>query len=152
MGDDERADRPGDATPAPDEDLREPRFSWQGGPGYSAFDPERFPPHAPMPGAPPYPAGVEHEPPPVSQRRRDRALPRCLAAAAVWAAVAVVVAALTVAPGGWAPRALAIALPFLVTTAVLVPVARRGTGPWALVLVAGATFWVLHALAVTLLG
>ncbi|MDN5918450.1 MAG: hypothetical protein L0I76_25690, partial [Pseudonocardia sp.] len=80
---------PGTSSP---EDLSEPKFSWQGAPGYTPFDPQRFPPHAPMPGAPPYPAGVEHEAPPISAGRRDAVIPRCLAAAGVWAVVALVLA------------------------------------------------------------
>lgn len=135
------------------EDLSGPTFSWQGAPGYEPFDPQRFPPHAPMPGAPPYPAGVEHEPPPISAGRRDRVLPRCAAAAGVWAVVAVVLAMVTGVAAGWELRAVAIAVPFLITVGVLTVPARRGrAGLGLLVLLAFPVFWVLYAVAVAVLG
>lgn len=142
--------RPADAS---GEDLSEPKFSWQGAPGYGPFDPQRFPPHAPMPGAPPYPARPEHEPPPISAGRRDPFLPRCLAAAGAWAAVAVVLAVVTGVGAGWGPRAVAIALPFLLTVAALIVPAHRGrVGIGLLVLVAFPVFWVLYAVAVAVVS
>jgi hypothetical protein len=134
----------------------EPPFSWQGAPGYSGFDPDRFPPHAPMPGAPPYPAGTEPERGPVADRAPGappvaEVLPRCLVAAGVWTAVAVVLALVT-GVGSWPLRAAALAIPFAVTAAVLVVPARRGMRFGALAFVAFPVFWVLHAVAVALLG
>ena len=146
MADDDRAS-------GNEDDLREPKFSWQGAPGYSPFDPQRFPPHAPMPGAPPYPAGAEHEPPPISSSPRDRILTRCLAAAAVWAVIAVVLALVTGVEQDWGLRAVAIAVPFLLTVGVLsVPARRARAGVVALALIAFPVFWVLYAVAVALLG
>lgn len=167
MADDDRAERPtdplvpcGDGEPGadrpcgvPEEDLREPKFSWQGAPGYSPFDPQRFPPHAPMPGAPPYPAGAEHEPPPISAGRREPVLSRCAAAAAVWAVTALVLALVTGAGEGWALRIPAIGLPFLLTVGALTVPARRGrAGIGVLVLVAFPVFWIAYAVAVALVG
>ncbi|MBW0102666.1 hypothetical protein [Pseudonocardia sp. KRD291] len=167
MADDDRAERPmgsggtsgtGSARPAGGstsrDDLSEPKFSWQGAPGYSSFDPQRFPPHAPMPGAPPYPAAPEHERPPISAgRRREALLPRCLGAAAVWAVVAVVLALVTGVGAGWGLRAVAIAVPFLLTAGALTAPARRGrAGIGLLVLLAFPLFWVLYAVAVAVLG
>lgn len=138
---------------AAQEDLSQPKFSWQGAPGYSPFDPQRFPPHAPMPGAPPYPAALEHERPPISAGRRETFLPRCLVAAGVWAVLAVVLALVTGVGAGWGLRAAAIALPFLLTVGVLIVPARRNRiGVGLLVLVAFPVFWVLYAVAVALLG
>lgn len=144
--------RPGSGSPSR-EDLSEPKFSWQGAPGYSPFDPQRFPPHAPMPGAPPYPAGPEHERPQISAGRRDPVLPRCLAAAGVWAVVAVVLAVVTGVGQGWGLRAMAVAVPFVITVGVLtVPALRGRAGSGLLVLLAFPVFWVLYAVAVALLG
>ncbi|WP_132421331.1 hypothetical protein [Pseudonocardia endophytica] len=140
----------------PREEPDEPPFPWQGAPGYSGFDPDRFPPHAPMPGAPPYPAGTEPERGPVANRTPGApsvpaVLPRCLVAAGLWVLVALVLAVVT-GVVSWPLRAAALALPFVITTAVLVVPARRGARPGMLVLVAFAIFWVLHAVAVALLG
>ncbi len=137
----------------PREEPEDP-FSWQGAPGYSGFDPDRFPPHAPMPGAPPYPAGTERGP--VADRTPGApsptdVLPHCLVAAGVWA-VAALVLALVTGVVSWPLRAAALALPFLLTTAVLILPARRGVRPGPLVFVAFGVFWVLHAAAVAVLG
>lgn len=140
----------------PREEQDEPPFSWQGAPGYSGFDPDRFPPHAPMPGAPPYPAGTEPDRGPVANRTPGAptvaaVLPRCLAAAGIWTAVAVVLALVT-GVTSWPLRSVALALPFVLTTAALVLPARRGVRPAPLAFVAFPVFWVLHAAAVALLG
>lgn len=144
-----------DAGPRPDPGGRPP--PWQGAPGYSGFDPERFPPHAPMPGAPPYPPGTEPERAAVSDRRPGRpglaaVLPRCVAASAGWVVVALLLALVTGVPS-WPLRLLALALPWVLTVAALTVPARRGApGPGLLVALAFAPFWVLHAIAVGLLG
>ncbi len=167
MADDDRAPRPTDPRPAsgdgtgtpsgradgPPQDPGGPTFSWQGAPGYSPFDPQRFPPHAPMPGAPPYPAAAGHEPAPVPAGRRDPVLARCVAAAGVWAVVAVVLALVAGAGAGWGLRAPAIVVPFLATVGVLAVAALRArAGVGSLVVIAFPVFWVLHAVAVTVLG
>lgn len=142
--------------PVPREEPDEPPFPWQGAPGYSGFDPDRFPPHAPMPGAPPYPAGAEPERGPVEDRTPGAptvaaVLPRCLAAAGVWTAVALVLALVT-GVGSWPLRAAALAVPFLLTAAALTVPARRGVRAGPLAFLAFPVFWVLHAVAVALLG
>ena len=75
-----------------------------GAPGYTPH--HDLPPHAPMPGAPPYPAAIDHPPPPVGRPRARTARARTLAAAAVWAGIALglvllvwVLYALAVLPG-----------------------------------------------------
>ena len=142
---------PRDEAHEPDEP-----FPWQGAPGYSGFDPERFPPHAPMPGAPPYPAGTEPERGTVEDRAPGapvlaEVLPRCLVAAGIWTAVALVLALVT-GVVSWPLRAAALAAPFVLTAAVLVLPARRGVRPGPLTFLALPMFWVLHAVAVALLG
>ncbi|MDQ4118416.1 MAG: hypothetical protein M3235_15850, partial [Actinomycetota bacterium] len=78
-------------------------------------------------------------------------LPRCLAAAGIWTVVALLLALVT-GVVSWPLRAAALALPFVVTTAVLVLPARRGVRQGPLALLAFPAFWVLHAVAVALLG
>ena len=109
-----------------------------------------------MPGAPPYPAGTEPDRGPVGDRRPgtpavSAVLARCAGATAVWVAVAVVVALLAGVPA-WGPRLAALLVPAAVTVAVLVLPARRGVRTVLLVALAFGPFWVLHALAVGLLG
>ena len=128
------------------------RDPWQGAPGWSGVDPDRLAPHEPMPGAPPYPPGTAPEPAaPTAPAGAGPALPRCLAAPAGWVAVALLVAVVT-GVGSWPLRGLALVLPWLATAAVLVFPARRGAGPGLLVALAFGPFWLLHALAVELLG
>jgi hypothetical protein len=139
----------------PREEPDEPPFSWQGAPGYSGFDPDRFPPHAPMPGAPPYPAATEPERGPVADRTPGapsiaEVLPRCLVAAGIWTVVALGLA-LATGVASWPSRGAAIALPFVITTAVLLLPARRGVRFGPLVFVAFPVFWVVHAVAIALL-
>lgn len=144
----------------------ERRPPWQGAPGFSGVDPTdpapsggtgQVPPHAPLPGAPPYPPGTEPERAGVGDHRPGRppvaaVLPRCVAASAGWVLVAVLVA-FVAGVGSWWLRALALLLPWAATVAVLtVPARRSGAGPGALVALAFGPFWVLHALAVGLLG
>ncbi|BBG03003.1 MULTISPECIES: hypothetical protein [Pseudonocardia] len=128
------------------------RFPWQGAPGWSGVDPGQHPPHAPMPGAPPYPARTAPEPAgPAAPAGAGPVLARCIAAPAGWVAVALLIAAVT-GVASWPLRGLALALPWLVGSAVLVFPARRGAGPGMLVALAFGPFWLLHALAVGLLG
>ena len=139
-----------------DDDGEERPPSWQGAPGYSGFDPERFPPHAPMPGAPPYPPGTEPERAEVDDRdpgppSAGAVLPRCLAASAGWAVVALLLALVT-GVSSWPLRGIALLVPWGLTAAALIVPARRGAGPGGLVALAFGPFWLLHALAVGLLG
>lgn len=58
--------------------------SWIGSPAYTPY--QELPAHAPMPGAPPYPANIDHPPPPVAQQT-GTGYPRTLGATAVWAGI-----------------------------------------------------------------
>lgn len=116
-----------------------------GAPGYTP-PPENLAPHAPMPGAPPYPPHEEHPPPPVGERMRHTRYRRALLAVLVWAAVEAIrlvsVSGLSLAAAGGA---------ILITTGAASVgtwlVARRHGWPfWVLVLVAAPCFWVLRAL------
>lgn len=143
-----------DRTEPPDDGGRPP--SWQGAPGWSGFDPETLPPHAPLPGAPPYPPGTEPEPAAVDDRDPappplGAVLPRCIAAGAGWVVVALLLAVFT-GVASWPLRGLALLVPWGLTAAVLLFPARRGAGPGGLVALAFGPFWVLHALLVGLLG
>ncbi|MDN5748785.1 MAG: hypothetical protein L0H64_09785, partial [Pseudonocardia sp.] len=108
-----------------------------------------LPPHAPMPGAPPYPAPEELPSPPVGGRAGRSTYPLALVAALVWAAVNVV-GLLVVS--GLPPSADAVGA---TVGEVLVTTMLAGTGtwlvarrhPWAfwvLVLVAAPFYWVLR--------
>jgi hypothetical protein len=119
-----------------------------GAPGYTP-DTGDLPPHAPMPGAPPYPEEPDPGPPPVGRRPRTR-FRVALGAAAVWAAVNLVLVLLVTGPSGSA-RALgafvgALLVTTLVTSLVVWLIARgRGWSFWLLLLVAAPVFWVLRA-------
>lgn len=126
----------------------EQRPSWMGAPGYVPH-PDQLPPHAPMPGAPPYPA--REEPAPVERQAGRTAYPLALVAALVWAAVDIV---LVLIVAGLPPSAQ---LAGRTVGAVSVTVVIAGTGtwlvarkhPWAfwvLVLVAAPFYWVLRAM------
>lgn len=149
--------RPGEpGYPGIDPDGLGPYTSTPGEPGYPGIDPDAFGPHAPLPGAPPYPPGTEPEraavadrdpaPPPIGS-----VLPRCVAAGAGWAAVALLLALFT-GVASWPLRGLALLVPWGLTAAALFLPARRGAGPGGLVALAFGPFWLLHALLVGLLG
>ena len=119
-----------------------------GAPGYQPY--RELPPHAPMPGAPPYPAGVEHPPPPVGQAARVTPFLLVLAACAIAAALNV---ALVLIFGPVTP-VTAVLLPVgvaAVTALVLWSVLRRRRLPFPLLLVLAApAYFVLRALATLL--
>jgi hypothetical protein len=134
----------------PDRPSTEPPFPWQGAPGYTPVDPDRLVPHAPMPGAPPYPARQEPPPPRVGAGRRGTGFGRAMAAAAVWAAVDVVLVLVVAGPppsAGAAGGALAETVAATAVTAVLTwVVARRHRWSFGLVLLlAAALYWVARA-------
>lgn len=121
-----------------------------GAPGYVPAPPNLMP-HAPMPGAPPYPAHVDHPPPPVGDRGRTGYL-RALAATAVWA-VANLVVVLVVAGPAPSPEALGRVVGALLLAAVLAAVGvwlvlrRRKRAFWVVLLVALPFFLVLRLLS-----
>jgi hypothetical protein len=94
-------------------DARPP--SWAGAPGFSPSA-DDLPPHAPMPGAPPYPEPPDPGPPPVGRpprRGRFRAL------AAVSAALLVVAVVLLTTGSGAARTAGGVVLAVAVVTVVV---------------------------------
>ncbi|GEL23231.1 hypothetical protein PSU4_21850 [Pseudonocardia sulfidoxydans NBRC 16205] len=126
------------------------RFGWEGGaPGYTPVDPDRLTPHAPMPGAPPYPAAEELPPPPVGDTATGTRLRRPMLAAAVWGVVNIV---LVLAVSGPPPSSSAGgALVGMIVVSVLVAglltwvLARRRAWPfWVVVLVTGLLFWIVR--------
>jgi hypothetical protein len=109
-----------------------------------------LPPHAPMPGAPPYPEAPEHGPPPVGRPARRTRFVAALGAAAVWAAVnLVLVLVVAGAPGGAAALGGlvgALLVPTLIAGLVIWAIARRRSWPfWLLLLATAPLFWVLRA-------
>ncbi|WP_226359648.1 hypothetical protein [Pseudonocardia sp. ICBG1142] len=157
------ADRPGPDEPArPDvPGAAGATPSWQGAPGFSGVapvssGPVEVPPHAPLPGAPPYPPDTEPERAAVADRSPQlpgvaTVLPRCVAATAGWVAVALLLALVT-GVGSWPLRGLALLVPWGLAALALVFPARRGVGPGGLVALAFAPFWLVHAVLVGLLG
>jgi hypothetical protein len=131
--------RPGDGHPPP----------WAGAPGFTPGV-DGLSPHAPMPGAPPYPQTPDHTPPPVGRPRRRTGFARALGAAAVWD-VAYVVLVLAVAGPPPSDRALGRLIGVMVLPTLLAAVAvwgiarRRAWAFWLLVLLAAPFFWVLLA-------
>jgi hypothetical protein len=109
-----------------------------------------LPPHAPMPGAPPYPSAREHDPPPVGRPPRRTRFAVVLGAAAVWAVVNVVLV-LVVAGAPASARSFgafigALAVPTLLAALAVWAIARRRGWPfWLLVLAAAPVFWALRA-------
>ncbi|MER5674396.1 hypothetical protein [Pseudonocardia alni] len=138
-----------------------PPPAWQGATGWSGVDPlpsgsAEVGPHAPLPGAPPYPPGTEPERAAVTDRsaalpRPAAVLPRCLAATAGWVAVALLLA-LATGVASWPLRGVALLVPWGLAAVALVFPARRGVGPGGLVALAFAPFWLVHAFLVGLLG
>lgn len=122
--------------------------SWAGAAGYQPYS--ELPPHAPMPGAPPYPASIDHPPPPVGATSGTR-FGRALAAAAVWAVVNLVLVLIVAGPLPSAYSAARTLLALLVTTllggAGTWFLSRRRAWPfWRLVLVAAPLYVVLAVL------
>ncbi|GAA3230327.1 hypothetical protein GCM10017691_23160 [Pseudonocardia petroleophila] len=115
------------------------RPSWMGAPGYSP-PPPNLAPHAPMPGAPPYPPHVEEPLPPVGGRGRTRYL-RALGAAAVWAAVNLV---LVLVVDGPAPSAEALGR---VVGGLLVAALLAALGTWLVLRRRASAFWVVVLVA-----
>ncbi|MHA6630738.1 hypothetical protein ACU61A_35320 [Pseudonocardia sichuanensis] len=123
--------------------------SWAGAAGYSPYS-DDLPPHAPMPGAPPYPAAPDPEPAPVGRPRARTRFRAASGAAAVWAAVNVgLVLLVSGVPegaealgrfaGGLLVATLAAAL------ALWLIARRRAWSFWLLVVAAAPLFWVLRA-------
>ncbi|OZM80069.1 hypothetical protein [Pseudonocardia sp. MH-G8] len=131
--------------PRPD-DERPP--SWAGAPGYTSYS-DDLPPHAPMPGAPPYPAAPEPGAPPVGQPRPRTRFRAALGAAVTWASVNLaLVLAVSGAPGSAESLGRfvgALGVPTLLAAAAVWAVARRRGWPfWLLVVVAAPVFWFLR--------
>lgn len=127
--------------------------SWAGAPGFTPGV-DDLPPHAPMPGAPPYPAAPEHDPPPVGRPARRTRFGTALGSAAVWAVVNVVlVVAVTGVPAAIGRFVVALVVPTLAAALAVWAVARRRAWAfWLLVLLAAPAFWVLRAVFIALLA
>ncbi|MBN9107851.1 MAG: hypothetical protein J0I34_03620 [Pseudonocardia sp.] len=142
---------PGEREPRePDGDGRDDRFGWEGGaPGYTPVDPDRLTPHAPMPGAPPYPAAEELPPPPVGDTATGTRLRTPMLAAALWGVVdTVLVLAVSGPPpssaAGWALGGMIVAA-VLVAGLLTWVVGRRRAWPfWVVLLVTGLLFWIVR--------
>ena len=133
--------RPGDGRPPP----------WAGAPGFTPGV-DGLPPHAPMPGAPPYPETPEHDPPRVGRRTR---FVTALGAAAVWAVLNFVLVAAVAGPppgaGALGEFVGALIVPTLLAALVVWAIARRRAWAfWLLVLLAAPLFWVLRAVLIAL--
>jgi hypothetical protein len=123
-----------------------PRW-WAGAPGFTPFQ-DVVMPHAPMPGAPPYPPAVA--PPPAAPPLPGPGMGSALVVAGSWALVSIVVALVVGgAPGigEFGPFLLGLGAPTLLTALAVRFVARRRGWPfWLLVVAAAPVFWVLHSL------
>jgi hypothetical protein len=112
-----------------------------------------LPPHAPMPGAPPYPEALEHGPPPVGRPARRTRFVAALGAAAVWAAVNLVLVLVVAGPPGGAAvlggLLGALLVPTLLAALVVWAIARRRAWTfWLLVLTTAPLYWVLRAVLI----
>lgn len=132
--------------------------SWAGAPGFTPYQDTEMP-HAPMPGAPPYPPDLESPPPrirPEATTGPGTGLGPAFLAAGVWAVIAL---ALVLVLGG-VPAAvdlgrfgLALVVPTVLTAlAVRVVGSARAWSFWMLLLVAAPFFWVLWAVQHVVLG
>ena len=124
------------------------RPSWMGAPGYTHYA-DDLPPHAPMPGAPPYPA-AEETPPPVGRPAARTRFGVALGAAAVWAAVNLGIVLLVAGAPGSARQLGAFVGALVVPTVLAALIAwlvgrRRAWSFWFLLLVTAPLFWVLRA-------
>ena len=135
------------------QDGRDALPSWAGAPGFTPFQ-AVVTPHAPMPGAPPYPPAVA--PAPAAPPAPGAGVGRTLAVAGTWAVVSLVLALVV----GGAPGIdelgmflLGLAAPMLLTAlAVRVAASGRAWPFWLLVVVAAPLFWVLRAVANLIVG
>jgi hypothetical protein len=132
---------------APDPD----RPSWMGAPGYSP-PPPNLAPHAPMPGAPPYPPHVEQPLSPVGDRGRT-GFPRALGAASVWAAANLVLVLVVAGPAPSA-EALGRVVGGLLGAALLAAlgawlVLRRRARPFRVVLLVALPFYLVVGVVLT---
>jgi hypothetical protein len=125
-------------NPGPDEE----RPSWMGAPGYQPY--RELPPHAPMPGAPPYPAGIEHDAPPVGAPRPRTSYWRALGATAIGAALNLVLY-IVFTDGQWTARIAGAAVGSLI-----IPTALGSLVLWLVARRRGWAFWLLAVLGVVL--
>lgn len=135
-----------------------------GAPGYTPYA-DNLPPHAPMPGAPPYPAAEEPPPSAVGGPPARTGFSSALGAAAAWAVVNLVIVLLVAGAPGSAgefaafvgalivPTLLAALLAWLLPALIARFTGRgRAWSFWFLLLVTAPLFWVLRALANLLVG
>jgi hypothetical protein len=113
-----------------------------GAPGYQPY--QELPPHAPMPGAPPYPAGIDHGAPPVGAVRPRTSYWRALGATAIGAAVnLVLIVLLNDVP--WSARLAGAAVGMLV-----IPTALGSLALWLIARRRAWAFWLLAVLGVAI--
>jgi hypothetical protein len=140
---------------APQPPGRDGLPSWAGAPGFTPHQDVGMP-HAPMPGAPPYPPDEEHPPPPVGRPRRGTGLGRAFLAAVTWAVVGLALVLLVdglPAAADLGRFVLGLVVPTVLTALAVRFVARtRPWSFWMLLLVAAPFFWVLRALQNFVLG
>lgn len=116
-------------------------------------DLDNLPPHAAMPGAPPYPAAVELPPPPVGAPSVHTGIVAVPAAAAAWALVNLAVALLVGVTGSGTALTAGLALTALLTAGIVwFPARQRGWSFVVLLFVTAPVFWILRAVVATLLG
>ena len=130
------ADEPGQADAEPPAER----------PGYQHV-PEGMAPHAPMPGAPPYPA---LPPPELSLARTatdPTSYPRALAAAAVWLVVNLLLnLVVTGSAGSLAGVAALVGLTLVVGLVLWLLLRKRTLLLWQLVLLAAPVYWIVRLL------
>jgi hypothetical protein len=138
-----------DAAEDPVEDSAQVEDPPAARPGYLQV-PEGMAPHAPMPGAPPYPA----LPPPEITAGRPPGppsdptpFPRALAAAAVWLAVNLLLnLVLTGSAGSLAGVATLVGFTLVVGLVLWLVLRRRTLLLWQLVLIAAPVYWIVRLL------
>jgi hypothetical protein len=143
---------------APEPPGRDELPSWAGGPGFTPYQDTEMP-HAPMPGAPPYPPDLEPPPPqirPETTTGPGTGLGRALLAAGLWAMIGlalVLVVDGVPAVGDLGRFGTALVVPTVLTAVVVRIVgSARAWSFWMLLLVAAPIFWVLRALQNVVLG
>ena len=125
-------------SPGPDEE----RPSWMGAPGYQPYQEQA--PHAPMPGAPPYPAGIEHGAPPVGAAGPRTSYWKALGATAIGAAVNLVLI-IAFNDVQWTARLAGAAVGTLI-----IPTAVGSLVLWLIARRRGWAFWLLAVLGIVL--
>lgn len=109
-----------------------------------------------MPGAPPYPANIDHPPAPVNEPAPGTGFLRTVLAAGVWALVDLLLVLVVLGPptGSAAARlAAGLVVTVLLTALGMWPAARRRAWGFGLLLLATApVFWILRAIVTALLG